>query len=91
VDGQRFDPWVFLLRVAPPGARPLPQWSRQKVDFLYQETTPEAKKGEKGPRVGSLGWELALKFNFILVHQLGKAVACGAAVAKEIGWVRAVA
>ena len=49
----------YHKRVSPPEARPLPRRSRQKVDFLHRESTPEAKEGEKGPRVGSLGRELA--------------------------------
>ena len=47
------------LRVAPPDPRPSGRESRQEFDFLGRESTPEAKKGEKGPRVGRSGRELA--------------------------------
>jgi len=46
------------MRVLPPDVRPLSRRSRQKVDFLHRESTPEAKNGEKGPRVGRLGRDL---------------------------------
>ena len=47
------------LRVTPPDPRPSGRESRQEFDFLGRELTPEAKKREKGPRVGSSGRELA--------------------------------
>jgi len=46
-------------RVSPPDPRPEGRESRLFFDFLGRESTPEAKKGEKGPRVGSLGREFA--------------------------------
>jgi len=39
--------------------RPEGRESRLFFDFLGRESTPEAKKGEKGPRVGSSGREFA--------------------------------
>jgi len=50
---------VLGLRVAPPDPRPSGRESRQELDFLGRESTPEAKKREKGPRVGRSGRELA--------------------------------
>jgi len=46
-------------RVAPPDPRHSGRESRQKFDFLGWEWTPEAKKGEKGPRVRGCGREFA--------------------------------
>ena len=45
-------------RVSPPDPRPEGRESRLFFDFLGRES-PEAKKGEKGPRVGSSGREFA--------------------------------
>ena len=46
-------------RVTPPDPRPEGRESRLFFDFLGRESTPDAKKGEKGPRVGSSGREFA--------------------------------
>jgi hypothetical protein len=48
-----------LLRVTPPDPRPEGRGPRLFFDFLGRESTPDAKKGEKGPRVGSSGREFA--------------------------------
>ena len=47
------------LRVSPPDPRPEGRESRLFFHFLGRESTPKAKKGKKGPRVGCLGRELA--------------------------------
>jgi len=48
-------------RVAPPDPRPSGRESRQEFDFLGRESTPEAKKGEKGPRVGRSGARIEIQ------------------------------
>jgi len=45
--------------VTPPDPRPEGRGPRLFFDFLGRESTPDAKKGEKGPRVGSSGREFA--------------------------------
>ena len=49
----------LALRVSPPDPRPEGRESRLFFDFLGRESTPEANKGEKGPRDGSSGREFA--------------------------------
>jgi len=49
----------YQRRVSPPDPRPEGRESRLFFDFLGRESTPEAKKGEKGPTVGSSGREFA--------------------------------
>jgi len=55
--------YMLARRVSPPDPRPEGRESRLFFDFLGRESTPEAKKGEKGPRVGSSGREFASNVN----------------------------